>query len=298
VGPAISGSADVMVNGRPAVRVNDNGIHAACCGANTWQAQKGAPNVYINGKAAFRLNDQSKHCGGSGTLIEGSSDVIVGDGGGGGGGSRGGGSAGSAGSCGSSATPDSSSASTAASSHASNPATLTAAQTSPPSDDVYVLSRRIVGRGGTPLREHRVEIVHSDTGELVGVPQDTDAEGNLFVEVPENRPYHLRLVDPAGPIDAPYDLELAPAGDVDMEESLLTVRLLDNRGRALAHERIDVRAPNGTTFTITTNADGEYHRATDQGVYELTVRQHIYKLHTLRDRYCDPAVPCRLIVRT
>jgi hypothetical protein len=45
--------------------------------------------VFINGKAAFRNSDPSAHCGGSGKLIEGSSDVIVGDGGGGSGGGPG-----------------------------------------------------------------------------------------------------------------------------------------------------------------------------------------------------------------
>jgi hypothetical protein len=52
-----------------------------------WSAQSGAPNVFINGKPAFRINDTSKHCGGTGQLIEGSADVIVGDGGSGGTGS-------------------------------------------------------------------------------------------------------------------------------------------------------------------------------------------------------------------
>jgi len=94
IGPAIAGSADVLVNSRPALRVDDPGIHMACCGPNTWTAQKGAPHVFINGKAAYRMNDMSKHCGGTGTLIEGSSDVIVGDGGGGGGGGGAGGGGG------------------------------------------------------------------------------------------------------------------------------------------------------------------------------------------------------------
>src|SRR5437899_6383960 len=81
-GPAIAGSPDVFVNGRPALRVDDVGIHAVCCGPNMWSAQKGAPTVFINGKAAFRKNDPSKHCGGQGKLIEGSDNVIVGDAGG------------------------------------------------------------------------------------------------------------------------------------------------------------------------------------------------------------------------
>jgi len=84
VGPGISGSPNVMVNGRPALRVDDFGIHAVCCGPNMWQATQGSATVFINGKAAFRKNDPSKHCGGNGKLIEGSDDVIIGDAGGGG----------------------------------------------------------------------------------------------------------------------------------------------------------------------------------------------------------------------
>lgn len=100
VGPAIIGSPTVSVNGRPALRVDDIGLHAACCGPNMWKAKAGASNVYINGKQAFRLNDATQHCGGTGKLIEGSADVIIGDaggGGGGGGGSGGGSSGGSSG---------------------------------------------------------------------------------------------------------------------------------------------------------------------------------------------------------
>gem|GEM_PF-3252380 len=75
----MAGSANVLVNGRPALRANDTGIHAACCGANTWRAKAGSSSVFINGKPAFRLNDPTVHCGGMGRLIEGSVDVIVGD---------------------------------------------------------------------------------------------------------------------------------------------------------------------------------------------------------------------------
>jgi len=78
VGPAVSGSPDVNVNGRPALRVGDSGVHAACCGPNTWTAQSGSGTVFINGKPAHRMNDVDQHCGGVGKLIEGSTDVIVG----------------------------------------------------------------------------------------------------------------------------------------------------------------------------------------------------------------------------
>ena len=70
VGPAVAGS--------PALRVQDPGIHAACCGPNTWNAGMGSGTVFINGKQAHRLGDMTRHCGGVGKLIEGSANVIVG----------------------------------------------------------------------------------------------------------------------------------------------------------------------------------------------------------------------------
>jgi uncharacterized Zn-binding protein involved in type VI secretion len=67
-----------MVNGKPALRVGDTGVHAACCGPNTWTAIKGSATVLINNMPAHRMGDNDMHCGGPGTLIEGSPDVIVG----------------------------------------------------------------------------------------------------------------------------------------------------------------------------------------------------------------------------
>ena len=78
IGPAIKGSPDVMVNGKPAVRVSDNGVHSSCCGGNTWIAQAGSGTVMINNLAAHRLGDQDTHCGGVGQMQEGSDNVITG----------------------------------------------------------------------------------------------------------------------------------------------------------------------------------------------------------------------------
>jgi len=78
IGPAISGSPDVMVNFRPAIRVTDPGVHAACCGPNMWKALTGSSVVMINGLKAHRKDDQDQHCGGIGKMIQGSEDVITG----------------------------------------------------------------------------------------------------------------------------------------------------------------------------------------------------------------------------
>jgi uncharacterized Zn-binding protein involved in type VI secretion len=78
VGPATKGSPTVKVNKLPALRVTDTGIHAACCGPNTWVAQAGSATVFINSLKAHRQGDSDTHCGGVGRLIMGSPNVIVG----------------------------------------------------------------------------------------------------------------------------------------------------------------------------------------------------------------------------
>ena len=78
IGPAITGARTVFINYRPALRVTDKGIHAACCGPNLWTAIQGSATVIIASQPAHRLGDMNQHCGGIGRLIEGSSDVIIG----------------------------------------------------------------------------------------------------------------------------------------------------------------------------------------------------------------------------
>ncbi len=79
IGPAETGSPDVEVNNRAALRVSDSGIHSHCCGPNTWIATQGSETVFINNLKAHRLGDRDEHCGGPGYMVEGSEDVLVGD---------------------------------------------------------------------------------------------------------------------------------------------------------------------------------------------------------------------------
>ena len=71
----VVGSADVTIDGLPAARVDDLGMHSACCGPNIYKITRGSPTVYVNGKPLARMNDATKHCGGNGNLVEGSPDV-------------------------------------------------------------------------------------------------------------------------------------------------------------------------------------------------------------------------------
>jgi len=68
IGPAIAGSPDVMVNSLPALRKDDPGIHAVCCGPNTWNTVATSGTVMINKKGAVRSGDMTKHCGGPGSI--------------------------------------------------------------------------------------------------------------------------------------------------------------------------------------------------------------------------------------
>lgn len=78
VGPAETGSLNVIVNALPALRVTDRGIHSHCCGPNTWVAVAGSKTVLINNLPAHRLGDLDQHCGGPGFMIMGSTNVLVG----------------------------------------------------------------------------------------------------------------------------------------------------------------------------------------------------------------------------
>lgn len=78
IGPGIMGSPDILVNGLQPLRIGDPGVHAACCGPNTWVVAMGSSSVYFNNIPAARLGDMTAHCGGVGSLVMGSPDVIVG----------------------------------------------------------------------------------------------------------------------------------------------------------------------------------------------------------------------------
>jgi uncharacterized Zn-binding protein involved in type VI secretion len=78
IGPAETGSLNVLVNNLPALRILDMGIHAQCCGSNTWIAVEGSKTVFINNLPAHRLGDLDMHCGGPGYMVQGSPNVWTG----------------------------------------------------------------------------------------------------------------------------------------------------------------------------------------------------------------------------
>jgi uncharacterized Zn-binding protein involved in type VI secretion len=71
MGPITTGSSHVLVNGRPAARVGDVGVHAACAGSNTFKIIHGDSQVLIDGRPAAEIGDATQHCGGVGKIIGG-----------------------------------------------------------------------------------------------------------------------------------------------------------------------------------------------------------------------------------
>ncbi|MBL8787457.1 MAG: hypothetical protein JNJ59_21315 [Deltaproteobacteria bacterium] len=77
-GPIIVGSPNVFTNSLPTARMDDKGVHAACCGPNMFTASAGSGTVFVNGKKAHRKDDKQTHCGGTGKSIKGSPNVNTG----------------------------------------------------------------------------------------------------------------------------------------------------------------------------------------------------------------------------
>lgn len=79
--PAIEGSPNVIINGKPAVRVGDHfashSLPFPPIMPHDSVAAQGSKTVFVNGKALSRIGDQTS-C--SDIIAEGSPNVIVGDG--------------------------------------------------------------------------------------------------------------------------------------------------------------------------------------------------------------------------
>lgn len=78
VGIIVSGSPNVLINGLPAARKDDKGLHAACCAGNNFTVSNGSTTVKVNGKPLARAGDPTQHCGGVGSINAGSPTVLVG----------------------------------------------------------------------------------------------------------------------------------------------------------------------------------------------------------------------------
>jgi hypothetical protein len=160
---------------------------------------------------------------------------------------------------------------------------------------VKAIAAKINTRGGTPLVRHQVQVIDPDTGEPVSDPIATDDQGRVVVEVPDDRGYHIRILD-----DDPGDARHHEAVGYDPTEDhiVLSVRLISATGSPVGHESWTATGPGGS-FTGTTDDNGCL--AVDNiehGVYLVGVRGRTYKVHTLRtsDFPGDNVAPSKLVL--
>lgn len=154
IGPAIAGSPNVLTNSRPAIRIQDPGIHAACCGTNTWKALRGSATVFINNKAAVRKGDATQHCGGIGKMP------------------------------GTTSSPQNA--------LSTQPASNLHAQKAPEPDKFTLWIKPDAIRGGAMVGE-TVQILDPATKQVIA-ETEVDKDGNVLASVPENKPYDLNIV--------------------------------------------------------------------------------------------------------
>lgn len=77
-GPATAASGNVWIQGKQALRKGDTGVHAACCGSNTWKVIEASAQVYVNGMPLVRVGDRTQHCGALGKMTTGAAIVVDG----------------------------------------------------------------------------------------------------------------------------------------------------------------------------------------------------------------------------
>lgn len=78
-GPVITGNGNVLIDGMPVACEGDRGVHAGCCGGNSFVITGGDPEVLINGKKVAKIGSSTQHCGGNGHIVSTGSGVSTRD---------------------------------------------------------------------------------------------------------------------------------------------------------------------------------------------------------------------------
>ncbi len=151
----------------------------------------------------------------------------------------------------------------------------------------YWLVTQVKLIGDVPAIEHEVKIVDPDTGEAVGETATTDDEGVLRVEVPENKAYHIELVDPEPePGDSP-----TPEMHVEDDHAILRCQFVRASGEPLAEAEIHAKLGDADML-LTTDEEGRIESPAHLGYYELSYGEEVFHAHSLpmADAESDEAV--------
>jgi hypothetical protein len=268
-----------------------------------WKAVQGSGTVFINNKEAVRQGDQTKHCGGSGNMIEGSGNVMIGGaaGSGGGGGSGGGSSSGQAGggtdggagsqtgtnsnqtgSGGGGGAPGAAgggggaggAAAGAAEGGAAPEKQTSANPTKDPEKDSFALWLELAAVNGGKLIGEIIEIIDPDTKEVIAT-KEVGEDGNVFVEVPKNKPYDVQVQN------TEHEPIVQENSDDLFHMNQLSIDIADEDGIPVASGTAVKVKGNGVNKTMKVGFGGHFVAILDPGTYELEVDGQTFVADTI-----------------
>ena len=267
-------------------------MHAACCNTNTWNAAQGSATVFINNKPAVRQGDQTKHCGGSGKIVEGSHNVMIGgtttggggggsspaaappqSSGGGGGGAGRGASGGATGASSGSPGGDSARGRSDGGAAGSGAAGTNAADETEP--DVFTLWMKPDAINGGAMVGETIAIIDPDTKKVVAEVQ-VDADGHVLASVPENKAYDLEILGDAD------DVVGEDIGIDAVASSHLAFVLFDAQGQRVGEGLEVIVRGEGQELRLFTDPGGSVIADLEEGTYEIEVEGQTFLADTLR----------------
>jgi hypothetical protein len=144
---------------------------------------------------------------------------------------------------------------------------------SAPEPDVYVLAAEVKLIGDTPLINHAVRVLDPDTGEVVADGLTTDDKGIVRTDVPANKTYRIEIVD------RDPDLHILPT--LRTKHPRLRCAFVDMAGSPVPDLDVTVKDLDGQSTDYTSDDDGMLEVPAELGLYEVTVGDEAYWVHSL-----------------
>jgi hypothetical protein len=143
---------------------------------------------------------------------------------------------------------------------------------------VNILAMVVKAIGGTPLAEHLVRIVDPDTGEPVGDPVRSGADGKIRARVPEKKAYAVEILD-EGPLRTVPGVSGAPKPQP--EAHVLSVLFVDGAGQPAAGEPVKLTPDFGDPLDVKTDGAGLLDLPRKPGLCKLDVRGQTFWAHPI-----------------